>query len=265
MIASFEFARRGARRIAPFAACVWFVFAGCSGKEPEPVGTASGGSAASTAGGSAAAANGGVPSAGGAGGAPGTAGPACVSYADGFLPQVHQPVCSNCHGVRDGLPDLGVAATARSECSRIGDLVRRGVMPPDGSGYVLTEGQRSLVADWVALGCPETAAEAAGSCSSDPLPGNGGTPGETGGAPAAQGVVAIERADWDPDDEELRIEGTVDDAQATLTAEFTGRTEPVPNDEGRFRAEFTGVPVRPPSVTVRASSGASATAAVIAQ
>ena len=142
-------------------------------------------------------------------------------------------------------------------------------MPPDGAGYVLSQEQRTLVADWVALGCPETAADAAGSCSGGPMPGNGGNPSTggapaTGNAPGVTGSVVVDRAEWDPDKEDLRIEGTASDAQATLTAEFTGRTEPVQNDQGRFRATFTGVPVRPPSVTVTASSGASATAAVVA-
>jgi len=142
-------------------------------------------------------------------------------------------------------------------------------MPPDGSGYVLSPDQRTLVANWVALGCPETAAAAAGKCGGA-MPGNGGTT-STGGAPATgnappvTGSVVIDRAEWDPGDESLRIEGTASDAQATLNAEFTGRSEPVANDGGRFREEFTGVLVRPPAVTITASSGATATAAVVAK
>jgi mono/diheme cytochrome c family protein len=236
--------------------------AGCSGTEP---GLAGGDGGAAGAGGDIVGA-GGVP---GAGATPPAGEPSCVTYADDFGPRVHQPICGNCHGAKAGLPDFGVPAVARSACANIGNVVRRGIMPPDGSGYVLTPEQRTLVADWVALGCPETAAGAMGSCSSTPPAGSGGTTSTggapaTGNAPGVNGSVVIDRAQWDPDKAELRIEGTASDAQATLTAEFTDRTETLQNDQGRFREEFTGVPVRPPSVTVTASSGASATAAVLA-
>jgi hypothetical protein len=264
---TFNFGFGGAACTAVLLGWLGFLAIGCSGTEPGPAdfdgvgGTKGAGSTAGT--------GGNIGDTGGAQGAGSTpaGGPSCATYAD-FAARVHEPVCSNCHGVRDGLPDFGVPAIARARCSTIGDLVRRGVMPPDGSGYVLGPEQRTLVADWVALGCPEIAADAAG-CSGGPMPGNGGNTGTggapaTGNAPGVTGSVAVDRAEWDPDKEDLRIEGTVSDAQSSLTAEFTGRREPVQNDQGRFRATFTGVPVRPPSVTVTASSGASVTAAVIA-
>lgn len=232
----------------------------CSGKEPAPVVEGTGGTSTSGTGG-VPSQSGGALSAGGS-----TSLPSCIGYEDGFLPRVHAPVCSNCHGAEENLPDFGVAATAKRSCANIGELVRRGVMPPDGSGYALGPEQRTLVADWVALACPQTAAEAAGQCGEapPPEPGAGGNPA-TGGTTSVNGTVTIDRAEWDPDKQELRVEGTVDDAQATLTAEFTGRTESLENERGSFRGEFGNVPVKPPSVKVTASSGASATVAVVAE
>ena len=77
--------------------------------------------------------------------------------------------------------------------------------------------------------------------------------------------LVIDRAEWDSEKQDLRVEGTCDDTAATLTAEFTGRSEPVTNTQGRFRAQISGVQVRPPAVPVKASSGATATAAVVAK
>jgi hypothetical protein len=254
---SAEFHRAAAASLLAFTVA-------CSGQDPDPkaVGTGGAGGTSSPSAGGSTAGTGGA-SAGGTSANPKT----CPSYADGFLPLVHQPICSNCHGQQKGIPDWAQPSVAIAECSTIGNMVANGLMPPDGSGYALTAAQRTLVADWVAIDCPETAAEAASVCT--PSAGNTGTGGVptdpgTGGQPAGvTGTVAIDRAEWDSDKLVLRLEGTASDATATLSVEFAGRTETVQNDQGRFRAEFSGVTVRPPNVTVRASSGATATAATV--
>jgi hypothetical protein len=247
------------------------ILSACSGHEPDPVQSGTGGAESGGVGSGGDApvtGSGGAPASGGATSAPAV----CENYVDGFRPQVFVPVCSHCHGQQSNIPDLGVASVAIANCSTIGSVISRGVMPPDGSGLTLTAEQRTLIADWVAAGCPETAADAAQVCTAAPA-GSGGTGAGTGGTPSTGGTattppasgLTVDRAEWDADKQSLRIEGTVDDTGATLVAEFTGRTEPLTNDGGRFKSAFDGVVVRPPAVTVTASSGASATAAVVAK
>jgi hypothetical protein len=60
----------------------------------------------------------------------------------------------------------------------------------------------------------------------------------------------------------LQLEGTCSDPAATLRAEFGGRTESLANNAGVFRADFAGVAVYPPTVTVVSDSGTSVSASV---
>jgi hypothetical protein len=82
--------------------------------------------------------------------------------------------------------------------------------------------------------------------------------------PGASGLV-VTKARWDSEDNVLSVEGAVSDLTATLRVDFGGRSENVANDAGRFRGDFVGVVVYPPTVTVTASSGATATSSVEAK
>jgi hypothetical protein len=83
------------------------------------------------------------------------------------------------------------------------------------------------------------------------------TPDDPGVEPLS--VISIERARWNSDDGVLELRGQVSSAQAELTAEFLNRVEVLVNEEGEFRAEFSGVDENPSPVTVRASDGATVT------
>jgi hypothetical protein len=98
---------------------------------------------------------------------------ACASYDTGFLPLVHQPVCSGCHTPSGSLPRFEPFAQAERRCALIGQLVASGEMPPRGG---LTAQQKAIVASWVALDCPETAADAALVCTPPANPAPGATP-----------------------------------------------------------------------------------------
>ena len=74
------------------------------------------------------------------------------------------PVCSKCHDGNGRLPDWSVYSQAQSSCASIGSKVASGSMPPPGSGYSLSTAQRSLVASWVMLGCPETIGNLPSTC-----------------------------------------------------------------------------------------------------
>jgi len=117
---------------------------------------------------------------------PDSPGVPCPSYANDFLPMVHDPVCSHCHASGSRLPDWGVYATAKAGCGRIGSYVSSGAMPPAGSGLTLSAAQKTLVANWVHAGCPQTAADATAACGSAPNPTATPTTGTgTGGAATA--------------------------------------------------------------------------------
>ncbi|HEX3598344.1 MAG TPA: hypothetical protein VHU80_24720 [Polyangiaceae bacterium] len=75
-------------------------------------------------------------------------------------------------------------------------------------------------------------------------------------------MMSITRAEWDSAKETLRLEGECSDYSASLSAEFGGRTEPMTNDMGRFRNEFTNVASNPGTVTVTTTSGVSAASSV---
>jgi len=100
--------------------------------------------------------------------APGDDVSACASYETGFLPLVHEPVCSRCHTGGRGLPQFEPFAQAQGRCSQIGRLVAAGEMPPAGG---LSAEQRAIVASWVSLDCPESAADAAAVCEPSDTPG----------------------------------------------------------------------------------------------
>jgi hypothetical protein len=142
----------------------------------------------------------------------------------------------------------------------------------------LTADERALVAEWVSLGCPESANTVQSSCGSGP--GGGGSsgpqpvpvtppistptpiePGEDSPSVTATGI-AVTRARWDGETSTLTVEGSVADSMATLRVDFGGHAEPIANDAGRFRGDFVGVVVYPPTVTVTASSGATVTSPV---
>jgi hypothetical protein len=80
--------------------------------------------------------------------------------------------------------------------------------------------------------------------------------------PAAISVIQIERARWDEDDGELEVRGVVSSPAVTLSVRFLARTEPLLNEDGSFRGEFSAVDDNPEQVTVTASDGASANARV---
>ena len=112
--------------------------------------------------------------------APGVDVTACASYETGFLPLIHEPVCSRCHTSGRGLPQFEPFAQAEGRCAQIGRLVAAGEMPPGGG---LSAEQRAIVASWVSLDCPETAADAAAVCapSGTPAPDPAPTPPAGGG------------------------------------------------------------------------------------
>jgi hypothetical protein len=228
----------------------------------------------------------GTPGAGAAGaGTPGGGGTAtpCPTYVDDFLPSINAPVCSHCHGSDPGLPNWGVYSRASASCALIGSKVAAGTMPPRNSGLSLSAGQRSLVAAWVALGCPNTASDTPASCRPAPAPPTGPTQAPspnpvpvspsptapaptpptppTGSQPAAERVT-ITRAEWDSGKASLRLEGNVSNGAATLEASFGGRREALTNSAGRFRAQYGSVNTYPPTVTVTSSGGASVTSPV---
>jgi hypothetical protein len=97
----------------------------------------------------------------------------CASYETGFLPLVHQPVCSSCHTNGGGLPLFEPFAQAANRCAQIGREVASGDMPPNGR---LSADQLAVVASWVSLGCPETAEDAAPLCASAANPSNPANP-----------------------------------------------------------------------------------------
>jgi hypothetical protein len=80
--------------------------------------------------------------------------------------------------------------------------------------------------------------------------------------PAALSVIQIERARWDEEEGELEVRGVVSSPAVTLSVQFLARTEPLLNEDGSFRGEFSAVDDNPEQVTVTASDGASATARV---
>jgi hypothetical protein len=165
-------------------------------------------------------------------------------------------------------------------------------MPPKNSGLTLTADQRTLVADWVRLGCPQADSDLPASCFPPPPQGAGGTntgplppqgaggtganpPQGAGGAimpapgsggagmnPPSVARLSITRAEWDSEKASLRLEGDCSDYSATLRADFSGRTEPVTNDTGRFRNVFSNVASNPVTITVTASNGVTATSGV---
>src|SRR5262249_50099326 len=86
-------------------------------------------------------ASGATPGGGAAGAAPTAM--ACPTYVDDFLPRVHEPICSKCHGSEPKLPDWGVYSQAKAACSTIGSRVASGSMPPRSAG-TLDADQRAL-------------------------------------------------------------------------------------------------------------------------
>lgn len=75
-------------------------------------------------------------------------------------------------------------------------------------------------------------------------------------------MIQIERVRWDEDDAELEVRGVVSSPAVTLSVRFLGRAEPLSNEDGSFRGEFSAVEDNPEQVTVTASDGASASARV---
>jgi len=84
-------------------------------------------------------------------------------------------------------------------------------------------------------------------------------------ATPAPDSIAITRAEYDTGNRRLRVEATSTNASATLQAFVTSNGQLIgtlsSQGGGRFRAEFTW-PVNPQSITVRSSSGGSATLVV---
>lgn len=80
--------------------------------------------------------------------------------------------------------------------------------------------------------------------------------------PDVLSVIQIERARWDEEEGELEVRGVVSSPTLTLSVRFLARTEPLSNEDGSFRGEFSAVDDNPEQVTVTASDGASATARV---
>jgi hypothetical protein len=81
-------------------------------------------------------------------------------------------------------------------------------------------------------------------------------------APDAVSLIQIERARWDEEDEELEVRGVVSSPAVTLSVQFPDRAEPLLNENGSFRGEFSAVEDNPVQVIVTASDGARATARV---
>jgi hypothetical protein len=84
-------------------------------------------------------------------------------------------------------------------------------------------------------------------------------------ATPAPDSIAITRAEYDSGNRRLRVEATSSTANATLQVFVTSNNQLIGTlsnqGGGRFRAEFTW-PVNPQSITVRSSSGASASVVV---
>lgn len=80
--------------------------------------------------------------------------------------------------------------------------------------------------------------------------------------PRAVSVIQIERARWDEDDGALEVRGVVSSPAVTLSVRFLERAEPLKNEGGSFRAEFSAVEDDPEQITVTASDGASVTVSV---
>ena len=93
-----------------------------------------------------------------------TSAASCATYEDDFLPQINTPVCSKCHQTGTRLADWSVYSQAKASCTQIGSRVASGAMPPPRSGYTLTAAQRTLVASWVRLGCPQTMSDLPSTC-----------------------------------------------------------------------------------------------------
>jgi hypothetical protein len=83
---------------------------------------------------------------------------------DDFLLQINAPVCSKCHQGMARVGDWGVYSQAKANCAAIGSRVASGAMPPARSGYTLSAVQRSLVANWVRIGCPQMASDRPSTC-----------------------------------------------------------------------------------------------------
>lgn len=81
-------------------------------------------------------------------------------------------------------------------------------------------------------------------------------------APAVVSTIRIDRARWDEEKESLELRGEVSSPVVKLTAEFLDRSATLSNDDGRFRAELTGVRSSPGSVRIVASDGSRADASV---
>lgn len=99
----------------------------------------------------------------------------------------------------------------------------------------------------------------------EPAPPEAADPEGGAAAPAPAepaSTIVIERARWNEDDAELEVRGEVSSPLVTLTVSFLDRSEPVPNDDGSFRVELSGVDDPPGQVNVAASDGATATARV---
>jgi hypothetical protein len=116
-----------------------------------------------------------------------------------------QPVCSGCHTANSGLPQLSPYAQAERRCDLIGREVASGSMPPGGG---LSAAQRAIVASWVAGGCPETAADAALSCTASAANPPAGNPPAANPPPAAGGDDEDEQDEGDDGDDD---EGGDDD------------------------------------------------------
>lgn len=80
----------------------------------------------------------------------------CPTYVDDFIPQINTPVCAKCHMGGGRTPDWGTYSQVKANCSVIGSRVASGAMPPPRSGYTMTAAQKTLVADFVRAGCPQT-------------------------------------------------------------------------------------------------------------
>lgn len=115
-----------------------------------------------------------------------------------------------------------------------------------------------------AVPLPEEASDADAPGANEPAPAPSSPAGEprAPGVPDAVSVIQIERARWDEDDGELEVRGVVSSPEVTLSVQFLGRAEPLLNEAGSFRGEFSAVEDDPEQVTVTASDGASATARV---
>lgn len=86
--------------------------------------------------------------------------------------------------------------------------------------------------------------------------------------PVPSDTVDVTRAEYDSSKDELRVEATSSDATATLDVFVTATDELIGTltneGDGRYRGEFSW-PVNPENVTVKSSSGGSATADVAAK